>query len=186
LSVTGTGAFTGVVTAPTAANATSNTQVATTAFVGSAVYNATASLGTMSTQNANAVSVTGGTMNGVSGTNSALNVGYATTAGSAGSVPAAGVPGLGYGGSSWHDVAGSRGFGATYTNSYSYPIAVSATATCAVTSEIHAYVDGVLIAWYQWQFNGCGSYGGTFVIVPPGSTYRLDSGQSVYQWKELY
>jgi hypothetical protein len=96
------------------------------------------------------------------------------------------VKGLGLGGEVWNDVAGSRGFGSTYTNSRSYPIAVSATATCAVTSEIHAYVDGVLIAWYQWQFNGCGSYGGTFIIVPPGKTYRLDSGQSVYQWKELY
>jgi hypothetical protein len=63
---------------------------------------------------------------------------------------------------------------------------VSATATCAVTSEIHAYVNGVLIAWYQWQYNGCGSFGGTFIIVPPGATYRLDSGQGVYQWKELY
>jgi hypothetical protein len=96
------------------------------------------------------------------------------------------VRGLGLGGEVWNDVAGSRGFGSTYTNSRSYPIAVSATATCAVTSYIQAYVNGVLIAWYQWQFNGCGSFGGTFIIVPPGATYRLDSGQSVYQWKELY
>jgi hypothetical protein len=94
--------------------------------------------------------------------------------------------GLGITGEVWNDVASGRGFGSTYTNSNAYPIAVSATATCAVTSEIHAYVDGVLIAWYQWQFNGCGSYGGTFIIVPPGKTYRLDSGQGVYQWKELY
>jgi hypothetical protein len=94
--------------------------------------------------------------------------------------------GLGITGEVWNDVASGRGFNSTYTNSNAYPIAVSATATCAVTSEIHAYVDGVLIAWYQWQFNGCGSYGGTFIIVPPGKTYRLDSGQGVYQWKELY
>jgi hypothetical protein len=94
--------------------------------------------------------------------------------------------GLGITGEVWNDVAGSRGFGSTYTNSNAYPIAVSATATCAFTSYIQAYVNGVLIAWYQWQFNGCGSFGGTFIIVPPGATYRLDSGQGVYQWKELY
>lgn len=93
-------------------------------------------------------------------------------------------PGLGFGGTSWHAV--SRSFNTAYVNSYSYPIAVSATATCSVTSTIQAYVDGQLIAWYQWQFNGCGSYGGTFIIVPPGSTYQLNSGQGVYQWKELY
>ena len=94
--------------------------------------------------------------------------------------------GLGITGEVWNDVAGGRGFNSTYTNSNAYPIAVSATATCAVTSEIKAYVNGVLIAWYQWQYNGCGSFGGTFVIVPPGASYRLDSGQGVYQWKELY
>lgn len=94
------------------------------------------------------------------------------------------LKGLGFGGTSWHGV--SRSFGTTYTNSYSYPIAVSATATCAVTSEIHAYVDGILVSWFQWQFNGCGSFGGAFIIVPPGSTYQLNSSQGVYNWVELY
>jgi hypothetical protein len=91
--------------------------------------------------------------------------------------------GLGITGETW--TYPSRGFGTTYTNSETYPIAVSATATCAFTSEIHAYVNGSLVAWYQWQFNGCGSYGGTFIIVPPGATYRLDSAQGVYNWTEL-
>jgi hypothetical protein len=53
-------AFTGVPTAPNAANGTSTTQIATTAFVNSAVTIATNALGTMSTQNANAVAITGG------------------------------------------------------------------------------------------------------------------------------
>ena len=94
--------------------------------------------------------------------------------------------GLGFGGTQWNNVTGSRSFNTTYTNSKSYPIAVSATATCSVTSTIQAYVNGMLIAWYQWQFNGCGSYGGTFIIVPPGATYQLNSGQGVYNWVELY
>ena len=91
--------------------------------------------------------------------------------------------GLGITGETW--TYPSRGFGTTYTNSETYPIAVSATATCAFTSEIHAYVNGSLVAWYQWQFNGCGSYGGTFIIVPPGATYLLTSSQGVYNWTEL-
>jgi hypothetical protein len=54
-------AFTGVPTAPTAANGTSNTQIATTAFVN----NITGTLGTMSQQNANAVAITGGSITGI-------------------------------------------------------------------------------------------------------------------------
>jgi hypothetical protein len=53
-------AFSGTPTAPTAANATNSTQLATTAFVKNNVNN----LGTMSTQNANAVNITGGTISG--------------------------------------------------------------------------------------------------------------------------
>lgn len=56
--------LTGTPIAPTAANGTNTTQIATTAFVSSAVTIATGSLGTMSTQNANAVAITGGTITG--------------------------------------------------------------------------------------------------------------------------
>lgn len=52
-------AFTGTPTAPTAAGGTNTTQIATTAFVQSAV----GTLGTMASQNANNVSITGGTIN---------------------------------------------------------------------------------------------------------------------------
>ena len=79
LAVTGTSTFTGIPYGPTAAPGTSTTQLATTAFV----QNVAGGLGTMSTQNANNVAITGGTINGVSGTNSGLSVGYATSAGSA-------------------------------------------------------------------------------------------------------
>jgi hypothetical protein len=60
LSVTGTTTLTGIPTAPTAAAGTNTTQIATTAFVATA----TGTLGTMSTQNANAVAITGGTITG--------------------------------------------------------------------------------------------------------------------------
>lgn len=52
--------FTGTPTAPTALSGTNTTQIATTAFV----QNATGTLGTMSTQNANNVSITGGSISG--------------------------------------------------------------------------------------------------------------------------
>ena len=55
-------AFTGTPTAPTATAGTNTTQIATTAFVATA----TGGLGTMSTQNANAVAITGGTLANVS------------------------------------------------------------------------------------------------------------------------
>jgi len=207
-------ALLGTPTAPTATSGANTTQLANTAFVKAAID--TLGLGNMSTQAKTAVDITGGTIVGITDlavadggtgrstlTDKAVLIGAGTSGinsvapGTSGNVlksdgtnwtsaAQATVAGLGLNGEVWNDVAGSRGFGSTYTNSRSYPIAVSATATCAVTSEIHAYVDGVLIAWYQWQFNGCGSYGGTFIIVPPGKTYRLDSGQGVYQWKELY
>lgn len=54
--------FTGVPTAPTAASGTSTTQIATTAFVASSITGL--GLGTMSTQNANNVAITGGNING--------------------------------------------------------------------------------------------------------------------------
>ena len=55
-------AFSGVPTAPTAANGTITTQIATTAFVINSLGN---DLGTMSVQNANAVTITGGTITGI-------------------------------------------------------------------------------------------------------------------------
>ena len=57
MAVTGTTALTGVPTAPTAVAGTNTTQIATTAFVTTKV----GTLGTIATQNANAVAITGGT-----------------------------------------------------------------------------------------------------------------------------
>lgn len=70
LGVTGavngtTGSFSGDVTFPTQSAGNNTTKAATTAFVTTAVSNATGSLGTMSTQNANSVSITGGSITGI-------------------------------------------------------------------------------------------------------------------------
>jgi hypothetical protein len=65
--------FTGTPIAPTAAPNTNTTQIATTAFVTAA----TGTLGTMATQNANAVAITGGTISGIS--TSSITTGSFTT-----------------------------------------------------------------------------------------------------------
>tara|TARA_R110002020_G_scaffold130332_2_gene291609 strand:+ start:337 stop:819 length:483 start_codon:yes stop_codon:yes gene_type:complete len=69
LTVDGTTTLTGVPTAPTAAASTNTTQIATTAFVQTKI----GALGTMSTQAANAVAITGGTWT-TAGTINSVNV----------------------------------------------------------------------------------------------------------------
>ena len=61
----GSPTFLGTPTAPTASVGTSTTQIATTAFVQAATSNAIGALGTISTQNANSVAITGGTITGI-------------------------------------------------------------------------------------------------------------------------
>ena len=61
LAVTGTSTFTGIPTGPTATAGTNTTQLATTAFVQTKV----GTPGTMNTQNANAVAITGGSITGL-------------------------------------------------------------------------------------------------------------------------
>jgi hypothetical protein len=213
--------FTGTPTVPTATAGTNTTQAASTAFVTTAVTTATGSLGTMSTQNANAVTITGGSITGITdlavadggtgassitansvilgngtsalsgnlvapGASGRLLVSNGTTWTSA-TLASSGVKlGLGITGEVWNDVTGSRSFNSQYTNNNAYPIAVSARTSCSTGSAIDMYVDGVRISFFNWQFNGCGSFGGGFIIVPPGKTYQLNSGQSVTNWVELY
>jgi hypothetical protein len=91
LTVTGASALNGGGTSTTPTVGDNSTKIATTAFVTTAVSNATGSLGTMSTQNANNVAITGGTINGVSGTNSSMTVGAATNATNATNVVSGGT-----------------------------------------------------------------------------------------------
>jgi hypothetical protein len=108
---------------------TNNTTLATTAFVQAAITGT--GYGTMAAQNANSVAITGGTINGVSGTNASMTVGnatnstnatnatFATTAGTANAVAysnVSGKPDTGlyqvYSGV----VSGGGGNGGTYTH----------------------------------------------------------------------
>jgi hypothetical protein len=203
-----TASFSGLVTAATPANGANNTSVATTAFV----QNAVGTLGTMASQNSNSVSITGGSISGITdlavadgGTGAstfALNnvlLGNGTasfqtvapgTSGFAlrsnGTTWTSSRLGLGISGEVWNDLTGSRSFNTSYTNSRDYPIAVSARTGCSGASQIAFIVNGLNILQFNWQWNGCGSFGGGFVIVPPGATYQLNSGQGLDFWRELY
>lgn len=74
------GTITSATTATTQTAGDNSTKVATTAYVGTAITNATASLGTMSTQNASSVAITGGTIDNVttsgSSTSAVTGLGY--------------------------------------------------------------------------------------------------------------
>lgn len=74
--------LTGIPVAPTAAALTNTTQIATTAFVTGAITDK--NLGTMSTQNANSVAITGGTINGTSVGATTTSTGAFTTLSSTG------------------------------------------------------------------------------------------------------
>jgi hypothetical protein len=205
-AVTGTGsmvlsaspALTGTPTSVTAANGTNTTQIATTAFVNSAVTGATGSLGTMSSQNANAVTITGGTLNGVTGTNAGLTVGTATsatTATSANQFQGRTKLGLGITGEVWNGVTSIRQAGQTYTNSNSYPIMFAVSALKSgnnnTTGLLEMIVDGVTITYTRARTGNNIDFTCTLsstVIVPAGSTYAisLSGDTSLYLWNELY
>ena len=219
LGVTGatsltTGTISGIVTAPTASAGTNTQQLATTAFVGTAVTNATGSLGTMSTQNANAVAITGGSITGITdlavadgGTGAStftansvvLGNGTSSLAGnmiapgttgnvltSNGTTWASSTPSIGVGGAgtSWHNV--SKSAGTPYTNSRSYPIQVSVMSNLVNNGcSCELVVDGVRVSYF-----GIAGYVGTATvagIVPAGSTYQINLvSMSINSWAELY
>jgi len=192
-------------TAPTPTTGDNTTKLATTAFVQNSIGGP---YGTMSTQNANAVAITGGTINGVTGTASGLTVGTATNATnvtgtvaianggtgltsastsgyalrSTGSAFSMQRLGLGMTGETWtsYTINSQRSSGTTYTNSNAYPIMVNAHGVTngAGNAGIQGYVGGVLIA-SDVPFANSSGYGGfVSMIVPAGATYSVVWGGS--------
>lgn len=102
--------------------------------------------------------------------------------------------GLGMTGENWNNVLGSRSFGVSYTNNYSYPIMLSICTSSSGSNGNHVlniYVNGVLFS--QQTLYGAGNSGNAIagVIVPPGQTYAADTTGSnattnLSQWFELY
>lgn len=96
------------------------------------------------------------------------------------------IKGLGFGGTVWNDVTGSRAINTTYTNTYSYPIAVNIQVVNG--NGIYFYLNGTLV-YRTWNDVNTGAgqigYGSVMHIVPPGYTYSASGGNLVLWW-ELY
>jgi hypothetical protein len=200
--------LTGLPTAPTAAAGTNTSQLATTAFVKSAVdansTNVNITGGTIDD-----VDITGGTIvdldtplavnSGGTGKNTlALNnvlLGNGTAAvkevapGASGNVLksdgttwTSGTVTAGIGdGQTWQDVSGSRVHGTTYTNSTGKPIMVSyGISSTNGFNKFRAYVGSVLVGSHDEVTPAATAGGGSVsFIVPNGATYRIDiSGSS--------
>jgi hypothetical protein len=102
--------------------------------------------------------------------------------------------GLGITGEKWNDLSdtGTRKPGVVYTNTYSYPIVVSLTATTGSANgylSLHVSgVEAVLVSSYD-PSNPHDRYNTLSAIVPPGSTYVLTlpgGNSSLNRWSELY
>ena len=175
-------------TAATQTIGTNNTTVATTAFVTTAVATAASSLGTMSTQNANNVAISGGTVAATFTGNLTGNV-TGNVTGSSGSctgnaataTSAANAIGVGQ---TWQDVSASRASGTTYTNSTGRPIFISVK-WFRDDGSLFLTVDGL-------QIGGTGGTAGPqyytlTAIIPSGSTYSATANGSggTLSWYEL-
>jgi hypothetical protein len=202
LNVGGNVQVSGRLIALTAPPGTSNTHVATTAFVANAV----GTLGNMAFQNNTAVAISGGTISGAAITSViitsllaplAINSGGIglTTVGNAGQVltstgsaaewqtaPTIGV------GQSWQNLTSSRSLGVTYTNSTGKPIMVMVHCQGNTPNGMGFIitVNGVIAAEGRSDASGYGP--GLSVIVPAGATYsstiNLYSGV-LARWTEL-
>lgn len=194
--------FTGTPAAPTASGGTNTTQIATTAFVQSALSSNVA--GKASTLAMGGGTGTAMTFNwsGQSGQPSWLwgsndgvnhyvwnpsnfNVNYANSAGTATSATYV-TNGLGIGQNYSGNIAGSRSFGTVYTNGTSKPIFVSvqSIAACSGSSAV-AYVNGVEAGLLSPVVNSSRSM--VYMIVPPGYTYQVNSPgcQTISAWYEM-
>lgn len=206
--------ITGTPVAPTQSAGTNNTTLATTAFVTTAITNQ--GLGTIATQNANNVSISGGSITGITdlavadgGTGrssltannvilgngtSAVNFVAPSTSGLAlrsnGTTFTMQKLGLGMTGEVWNNVESSRALNQTYTNNNGYPIMVivSIVFPTGGGNSIKYTVGGNDIGYESG--NSTTDTGDSFsFIVPTGQTYAVtitNGSVNLDNWYELY
>lgn len=89
--------------------------------------------------------------------------------------------GLGFRGTTWHNVTSSRTRYAPYANSYNYPIMVSIS-LYAPQGNSYLYINGSMFLEVSGDRNNTSP---ATAIIPPGSTYYV-AGAGVSSWLELY
>ena len=197
LIVNGTTVLTGNATAPTQTSTDNSTKIATTAYVQAKV----GTLGTISSQNANAVAITGGTISGITDlavadggtgastiTANAVVLGNGTSAvqtvapGTSGNVltsdgttwlsTAVAETGLGNG-QTWQAV--TRVFNTNYTNSTGKPIMLAGKFTRNAVSTVGAdlIIDGVQVPLAFNTNSDGGNVAVGSLIIPTGAVYQL-------------
>lgn len=202
--------FTGTPTVPTATAVTNTTQAASTAYVTTAISN----LGTMKSQDADDVAITGGSITGITdlapadggtgvssltaksviiggGTSPVTFVAPSTegnilTSDGTDWTSAAPAPTLGVG-QSWQSVIGSRSLGTTYTNSTGKPIFVYIVVQLTSNGDTMLTLNGIALDGPTSSAGG-GVWGTCSFIVPDGNTYNLSvtgGSVSVTAWAEL-
>lgn len=197
--------FTGTVTVPTQTAGDNTTKAASTSFVTTAVTGLSSSLGTIASQNANAVSITGGSVSGITdlavadgGTGVSALTANAVVIGNGTSPVTTLSPGSSNNimlsnGSNWTSTpvtsvvpvvgqtwtsfnSSERGASIDYTNTTGKTIQVLATFGCNGGGSGSIYVNGQRLGLWAAQFNGCGGYSLTpQALVPPGATYRAEN-----------
>lgn len=201
--------LTGTPTAPTATSGSNTTQIATTAFVQAALP----TLGTIATQDSDDVTITGGSITGITdltvadggtgassitansvilGNGSSALSGNLVAPGTSGNVlksngttwTSAAESESGIGiGQTWQNMTSSRSFGSSYTNSTSKSIMVAITSTAGSGTTMAATVGGVLV-----QTNGVHAateLNTLTFIVPPSTSYSVASTETLNNWAEL-
>lgn len=98
-------------------------------------------------------------------------------------IAALSVSGIGYG-QTWQNVADSRAFGVTYTNSTGKPIEVSVTAYGGSVA-FQTTIGGVVIGKQYSTYNAGGPRHNMTFIVPNNTTYKVDYTGTLEYWTEL-
>jgi len=84
-------------------------------------------------------------------------------------------------GQAWQDLTASRSAGVTYTNTTGRAIFISIRPSAAVGNPI-IVVDGVDVAYAASSTSNSSNFS---VVVPDGSTYRMNGPSGIMQWAEL-
>ena len=162
---------------------------------------ALSSLGSMAFQNANSVSITGGSISGVAFTGNITGNASGSSGSCTGNAATASLAtlatnvtnALGQGSQSWQDVTSSRALATNYTNSTSLPIEVSVRTISAAggSFDTTVYVAGNEVG-HMTTYSANASYGNLITaIVPPGATYQVTASGgtsgtgTLSKWVEL-